>query len=82
MTSDRPYRRGMSGEEAVGELRRGSGSQFDPAVVEAFVVGIAEQDRPTRSPRQRPTWRFAVTVAQPSAESSGRSRLEALRLGL
>jgi diguanylate cyclase (GGDEF)-like protein len=36
MTSDRPYRRAMSGEVAVAELRRCAGSQFDPAVVEAF----------------------------------------------
>jgi len=36
MTSDRPYRRAMSGEVAVDELRRGAGSQFDPGVVEAF----------------------------------------------
>jgi diguanylate cyclase (GGDEF)-like protein len=37
MTTDRPYGRGMSVEEAVEELKRHSGSQFDPAVVEAFV---------------------------------------------
>ncbi len=45
MTSDRPFRRAMSAEEAVGELRRGAGSQFDPRVVEAFVVGIAAHGR-------------------------------------
>jgi HD-GYP domain-containing protein (c-di-GMP phosphodiesterase class II) len=36
MTSDRPYRRARSLEEAVRELRKGAGSQFDPACVEAF----------------------------------------------
>lgn len=45
MTSDRPYRRAMSAEQAVNELQRGSGSQFDPTVVEAFVAGVAERDR-------------------------------------
>lgn len=37
MTSDRPYRRTMSKVEAVAELRRCSGSQFDPAVVDAMI---------------------------------------------
>jgi diguanylate cyclase (GGDEF)-like protein len=37
MTSDRPYRPAMSREEAVEELRRGAGTQFDPKVVEAFI---------------------------------------------
>jgi putative nucleotidyltransferase with HDIG domain len=37
MTSDRPYRRALSPAEAFREIRRGSGSQFDPSVVEAFL---------------------------------------------
>jgi HD-GYP domain-containing protein (c-di-GMP phosphodiesterase class II) len=36
MTSDRPYRRGMSSELALATLRRFSGTQFDPQVVEVF----------------------------------------------
>jgi response regulator RpfG family c-di-GMP phosphodiesterase len=36
MTSDRPYRRRGSWDEAGAEIRRQSGRQFDPAVVEAF----------------------------------------------
>lgn len=35
--SDRPYRRGRSHEAAVQEILRCSGSQFDPAVVAAFL---------------------------------------------
>ena len=38
MVSDRPYRRGMSPAAALAELRAGSGTQFDPAVVDAFVA--------------------------------------------
>jgi len=37
MTTDRPYRRAMTKETAVGELKRCSGIQFDGTVVEAFV---------------------------------------------
>jgi HD-GYP domain-containing protein (c-di-GMP phosphodiesterase class II) len=37
MTSDRPYRQGLSKHIAVQELIDCSGSQFDPAVVEAFL---------------------------------------------
>ncbi len=37
MVVDRPYRSGMSPDEARAELLRCSGSQFDPEVVEAFL---------------------------------------------
>jgi HD-GYP domain-containing protein (c-di-GMP phosphodiesterase class II) len=36
MTTDRPYRRARTQEEAVAELRRCAGTQFDPAVVAAL----------------------------------------------
>jgi GAF domain-containing protein len=36
MTSDRPYRDALPADEAIRRLREGSGSQFDPAVVDAF----------------------------------------------
>ncbi|HWQ24805.1 MAG TPA: HD-GYP domain-containing protein [Gaiellaceae bacterium] len=37
ITSDRPYRGASSLEVALTELQRHAGSQFDPAMVEAFV---------------------------------------------
>jgi PAS domain S-box-containing protein len=37
MTADRPYRASPGMEYAVSELRRCSGSQFDPEVVDAFI---------------------------------------------
>ena len=36
MTSVRPYRSAFSYEEALGELKRGAGKQFDPHLVKAF----------------------------------------------
>jgi HD-GYP domain-containing protein (c-di-GMP phosphodiesterase class II) len=38
MTEDRPYRRGLAPRAACEELRRNSGTQFFPEVVEAFVT--------------------------------------------
>ncbi|RJQ43933.1 MAG: HD domain-containing protein [Gaiellales bacterium] len=40
MTSDRPYRKALSDEQAVAELRRCCGSQFDPQVVEYFLRAL------------------------------------------
>ena len=38
MTSDRPYREAMSPQQALTELERCSGSQFDPHVIDALVA--------------------------------------------
>jgi putative nucleotidyltransferase with HDIG domain len=37
MTSDRPYRKAMSAEQALAEIIDNSGTQFDPGIVEVFV---------------------------------------------
>jgi diguanylate cyclase (GGDEF)-like protein len=47
IVADRPYRRGASADEALAELRRCAGTQFDPAVVETFAWILAAQ--PARS---------------------------------
>ena len=44
MTNDRPYREAMSHEEAVAELLREAGGQFDPAIVEAFIA-VLDRER-------------------------------------
>ena len=47
MTSGRPYREPVSEQDAIGELRRCAGSQFDPMVVEAF-CRVISRDHPAR----------------------------------
>ncbi|MDQ1711857.1 MAG: ribonuclease protein subunit [Frankiaceae bacterium] len=42
MTSDRPYRRALPFDDAVAEIDRCGGTQFDPDVVTAFVAMCAE----------------------------------------
>ena len=37
MTADRPYRKGMSIDQAIEELKRCSGGQFDPELVQVFL---------------------------------------------
>ncbi|MEY2518022.1 MAG: hypothetical protein QOJ89_5386, partial [bacterium] len=41
MTSDRPYQRAMPPDDALAELRRHAGTQFDPAVIEAFATSMS-----------------------------------------
>jgi diguanylate cyclase (GGDEF)-like protein/putative nucleotidyltransferase with HDIG domain len=67
MVSDRPYRSARSVEEAIDEMIRCAGTQFDPAVVDALVAEIRgdesssagelkrerrESRRPSSSPRR------------------------------
>jgi putative nucleotidyltransferase with HDIG domain len=42
MTSDRPYRRMKTKEDAIKEITRCAGTQFDPSVVEAFLKWVQD----------------------------------------
>ncbi|MDR7545471.1 MAG: HD-GYP domain-containing protein [Armatimonadota bacterium] len=46
MTSDRPYRKAMAAPDAVAELQRGAGRQFDRRIVDALVT-VLEQEGAT-----------------------------------
>ena len=45
MVTDRPYRKALSKEEAITELRRCSGKQFDPEIVAAFILAMKEKEK-------------------------------------
>ena len=51
MTSDRPYRSAMSVEEAEHEIKRGAGTQFDPAIITAFFKTLGRVTTQTQSLR-------------------------------
>jgi two-component system cell cycle response regulator len=46
MVQDRPYQSGLSVSEAVAEIKRCAGTNFDPAVVEAFAAEIRSEAVP------------------------------------
>jgi two-component system, cell cycle response regulator len=69
MVSDRPYRPALSAGEALQELARGAGEQFDPAVVTAFLDAFAERP-PSR----------AADVREPAVDLALRARLRVVEV--
>lgn len=49
MTSELPYRKSVSIQEALDKIQTASGKQFDPAVVEAFHDGVLELEAETKT---------------------------------
>jgi len=45
MTTNRPYRRALSGEQACAEIEKNSGTQFHPQVASAFLYVCREDNR-------------------------------------
>ena len=62
MTTTRSYREAKSIEFALGELRRGAGTQFDPVVVEAFITAIEQNQWQLPGPAAKPPDPTTVTV--------------------
>jgi len=64
MTSDRPYRRAMSVEEALGEIEHQKGRQFDPVVAETL-IDLIRQDA-GRAPESVPVTDTSPAVIRTS----------------
>jgi putative nucleotidyltransferase with HDIG domain len=45
LTSDRPYRQALNREYAIEKIKQGSGSQYDPEIVRAFLEVMAQEER-------------------------------------
>lgn len=45
MTHERPYKQAISHDEAVAELRRCAGSQFDPELIQIFIELMADPEK-------------------------------------
>ena len=54
MTSDRPYRLALDPADALREVVEGRGTQFAPAIVDAFVRAMAAPARPVRGRKPAP----------------------------
>jgi diguanylate cyclase (GGDEF)-like protein/putative nucleotidyltransferase with HDIG domain len=50
MTTDRPYRAGLSLDTAIEELKKGSGKQFDPEVVSVFLTCFQAEEKQPAEP--------------------------------
>jgi diguanylate cyclase (GGDEF)-like protein/putative nucleotidyltransferase with HDIG domain len=69
MTHQRSYRKALTRETAIAELEGGAGTQFDPAVVEAFLALLKRQDKEPLDPAQT-----AAKEPQPAAVRAGERR--------
>jgi HD-GYP domain-containing protein (c-di-GMP phosphodiesterase class II) len=72
MTHERAYRKALTEEQAIAELRRCAGTQFDPTVVEAFLDMLSRRgdDFATAQPASETKELAAVAAADPGKTPS------------
>jgi putative nucleotidyltransferase with HDIG domain len=66
MTTDRPYHRALTLEEAFAEVRKGRGTQFAPAVVDAFFAAYRRQPGEFRVEERTAPLVAEATIAEAS----------------
>ena len=54
ITSTRSYRKARSIAQGVEELRKGAGTQFDPAIVDAFIAALDREGWELAEPADAP----------------------------
>jgi putative nucleotidyltransferase with HDIG domain len=71
MTHERSYRKALSREEAIAELQRSAGTQFDPAMVEAFLTLLKRQSGELAAPVQAAVRDRRLAAAKAGGQSKG-----------
>jgi diguanylate cyclase (GGDEF)-like protein/PAS domain S-box-containing protein/putative nucleotidyltransferase with HDIG domain len=69
MTHHRSYRKALSRAEAIAELERGAGTQFDPAVVKTFLALLKRPDEEPPTPARAASTHRQMATAKAAARS-------------
>ena len=69
---DRQYRKGMTREEAIDVIIRGSGIQYDPRVVGSFIAYLPEFEAEIRAHRGSPLPTFGIEPSEQLSEAARR----------
>lgn len=76
MTNDRSYRRRISVQKAMAELKRCAGSQFDPYIVSEFLEAIKENPPKTEQNREQTEVPGEDLAQETNSADSGRTEKE------
>jgi HD-GYP domain-containing protein (c-di-GMP phosphodiesterase class II) len=71
MTHERAYRKALSREEAIAELERSAGTQFDPAVVEAFLALVKRPGEEPPAPARAASADRRLAAARAAGRTNG-----------
>ena len=71
MTHERSYRKALSREEAIAELERGAGTQFDPEVVKAFLALLKRRSEEAAAPAQPASEDRRLAAARAAGRTNG-----------